>query len=194
MRPHIRNSLPLHDHNYLQWRMNNYRRRQTTATSNSSQCGLAKLGQPQHLHSDAPALSPRCDFPTKTPLTSSHALDQEYTLVSIAPFEAAAFNMAPVRTFTPSVTLRIPSSPFHHHHVLHIFTIRLHHVYFLFHYFSLERCQDDRREGCRDQGVLVRALPMIPGRMKVSRKNHMPRSLRRARECCAQGFCCLAYL
>jgi hypothetical protein len=62
---------------------------------------------PQHLHSDAPALSPRRDFPTNSsPHTSSHPIYQGYTLNDIAPFEAAAFNMAPVRTFTSSVTLR----------------------------------------------------------------------------------------
>lgn len=62
---------------------------------------------PQHLHSDAPALSPRRDFLTNSSQhTSSHPIYQGYILDDIAPFEAAAFNMAPVRTFTSSVTLR----------------------------------------------------------------------------------------
>jgi hypothetical protein len=63
---------------------------------------------PQHLHLDAPALSPRRDFPTNSsPHTSRHPIYQGYTLYDIAPFDAAAFNMAPVRAFTSSITLRI---------------------------------------------------------------------------------------
>jgi hypothetical protein len=99
--------------------------------------------------SAAPSLGRAClrDIPTNSPSnTSSHPNYQEYTLNDIAPFQAGAFNMAPVRTCALATSFTALLLLFTIITILRIITIYFSSRVFPLHYFSPQRCCERSRE------------------------------------------------